>query len=106
MIGVKAWSRGEEYGLTMKGHAEYNPGNDVVCAGSSAIAFALAGYLHNCGGHLWGIDCEKLDSGDLELRCTGDEMVGEAYRMAVIGLLQLEAAYPGHVQVEADLEGL
>lgn len=90
----------------MEGHAGYNPGNDVVCAGASAIAYALAGYLHNCGGHLWTIVREKLDSGDLELCCTGDEMVGEVYRMALIGLLQLEAAYPGHVRVEADLEGI
>lgn len=89
----------------MRGHAQYNPGCDIVCAGASAIAYALAGYLHNCGGHLLGWREERLDSGDLSLQCAGDEMVGEAYRMALIGLLQLEAAYPEHVRVKADLEG-
>ncbi len=90
----------------MTGHADYCPGNDIVCAGASAIAYALLGYLHNAGEHLGEMVEERVLPGDLRVDCLGDEMVGECYKMALIGFLQLEAAYPDYVSVAHDCEWL
>lgn len=100
MIRVIVEARGRAHCLEMRGHAGFNPGNDIVCAGASAIAYALAGYLHNCGEHLDAMGRENLESGDLYLCCQGDACVAAAYEMAAIGLAQLAQRYPGHVTVE------
>ena len=106
MIEIVLSSQGEEHRLTMTGHADYCPGNDIVCAGASAIAYALLGYLHNAGEHLGEMVEERVLPGDLRVDCLGDEMVGECYKMALIGFLQLEAAYPDYVDVAHDCEWL
>ena len=36
---------GEKVRISVVGHAAYNPGNDIVCAGVSAITFQLLGVL-------------------------------------------------------------
>lgn len=105
MIEIFLSSQGEEHRLEMTGHADYNPGNDVVCAGASAIAYTLLGYLHNAEGHLLEMQEETVESGNLLVRCLGDEMVAEAHKMALIGFLQLAERYPEHVSVRAECEG-
>ena len=31
--------------VSVKGHADYNPGNDIVCAGISTLSYTLLNYL-------------------------------------------------------------
>lgn len=85
------------YALTLEGHAGYNPGNDVVCAALSATVYALVGYLHNAGAHLYGMDEETVEPGHVVLWFRGDGQVGAAFRMAAIGLLQIARQYPAYV---------
>ena len=43
------WRKGGRHHLHISGHAGYAaPGEDIVCAGISAIGYALMGYLRNC----------------------------------------------------------
>ena len=105
MIQIFVRSQGDEHLLEMTGHAEHNPGNDVVCAGASAIAYTLLGYLHNAGEHLEELGNVRVESGDLLVRCRGDEFVAETYKMALIGFLQLAERYPEYVSVRSECEG-
>ena len=96
MINVKF----EGQKLTIKGHAGFSDnGNDIVCAGASAIAYTLLGYLINC--------CDITDivytdkSGDFSLVCNGSSTrIDTAFEMAYIGFLQLSHTYPKCVSVE------
>lgn len=86
--------------LTIQGHAGFSEhGNDIVCAGASAIAYTLLGYLANCEDV---IDINYVDrSGDFSLVCKGDSIrVQTAFEMALIGFMQLEGTYPQCVRVE------
>ena len=98
MIYVEFIRAEDYYGLSIEGHAGYSDnGNDIVCAGASAIAYTLLGYLIN-------LDINTLDykdhSGDFFVNCeTDDERVEIAFEMAKIGFLQLENTYPQCVRV-------
>lgn len=102
MIHITARSGADGYALWMRGHADYHPGNDIVCAGASAIVCALAGYLHNAQGHLYELLEERLEHGDACIRFRGDAAAGEAFKMALVGLLQLQESYPEHLSIRMD----
>lgn len=81
--------------ISAKGHAE---GDDPrVCAGISAILYALAGLLDNTPE----IKTEQadLESGDAIVRFSGDTEAETAYRMTLIGLMQIAESYPGYMEV-------
>ena len=81
--------------LAMDGHAT---GSEVVCAGASAIVYALAGYLLNSGEHLETLERSELGSGQARISCVGDESVQAAFRVAGIGLAQLAQQYPAYIK--------
>ena len=88
-----------DHKLTIKGHAEYSDtGNDIVCAGVSAIAFTLIGFLENHRDDIESIGAQR-QSGDLRIECVGGEKVALAFDMALIGLQQIAMKYAKHVQV-------
>lgn len=91
--------QGRDCLLTLDGHAEYNPGCDIVCAGISAVVYTLAGYLYNAEDHVHQMKDHRLDPGHVRILCNGDAFVREAYRMAAIGLAQIGAVYPDHLTV-------
>lgn len=96
MIRVFAHRQGGKYRLYVTGHADYCPGNDVVCAGASALVGALVHYAAhspNCR-HL---RCQTR-SGEVFLSCRGG--LGAGFDMIVEGLAAIAAAYPDHVRVE------
>lgn len=78
--------------ISAKGHASGSP---EACAAVSALLYALAGYLTNAeqDGKAQNV-FTRLESGDAELRFCGGEAAQAAFRMAVIGLLQLAQAQP------------
>lgn len=82
------------YRVTVKGHAGYKNGDDIVCAGVSAIIYALLGYLEN------GEDAFDYitEDGYTDIFC--DEKSREAVRMCAVGLMQIGNAYPANVVVE------
>lgn len=81
--------------ITMDGHAGFNPGNDVVCAGLSAIMTALQGYLNNIPER-----CTIITKpGHCVAQAPCDMRLISVFELAEIGFLQIEAAYPDNVSV-------
>ena len=79
--------------LLIRGHANAAPhGHDIVCAGVSAIAFALLGFLERQGGT---DPAPEVTSGKLDIfSLVDDDRTAAAFEMAVIGLEQLALHYP------------
>lgn len=98
MTEVKAarakFLNGGYYSIELFGHAT---GSDKVCAAVSGLVYALAGYLDNDTDVRWkNVDLSPgLASFDWE---GGAESEG-AWRMAIIGLAQLEKAEPERIKV-------
>lgn len=95
MIRVNYCRTGDRHRLAVEGHAgQDEQGKDIVCAGVSAISFALLGYLAQCDAeidHLTGC------SGSISVDCTGGEQVEAAFDMAMTGYLQISERYPQYV---------
>lgn len=88
---------GDDYFLGVYGHAQYDAhGRDIVCAGVSAITFALLGFLNSHGDDIRSLDTRNK-SGEAEITCTGNETIGTAFEMAAIGIAQIAAKYPDNV---------
>lgn len=80
--------------LRADGHADFCPGRDIVCAGASALVCALAGALDALGAQ--GVQ-RTLCAGHAAIAADDRADVRAAFTVAVTGLRQLAAAYPGHV---------
>ena len=53
MIRINYCREEDRHRLTVDGHAGYaEHGRDIVCAGVSAISFALLGYLQQCDAEM------------------------------------------------------
>ena len=98
MTKVLTKSTNGRYYIKARGHATGSP---IVCAGVSAIIYALAGYLENNGG----IRCEEitLSDGVAELEFYGGDDAEAVYMMAVIGLAQIEEHYPEYIEIKEEL---
>ena len=92
----------EVFELTAEGHAGYaEKGQDIVCAGVSAIVYALIGWLENNIESYVSID-ER--NGEVVIACEGDEQVEAVFYMAAIGIENIANTYPDHVEI--DIVGL
>ena len=101
MIEVFAHRHGGYCRLFVTGHANYNPGADIVCAGVSALTGALIGYAEQSP------DCRHLRaqirSGEAFLAVRGG--LGVGFDIVVQGLARIAAAYPDHVRVHCTRTG-
>lgn len=97
MIEVFSHRNGGKYRVYVKGHADYAPGNDIVCAGVSALVGALVGYARKNSAcrHL---RC-NVQPGEVFLSCRGG--LGVGFDMIVGGLAAIAASYPDHVRVQS-----
>lgn len=103
MIRVNYCREGDRHRLTVDGHAGYAPaGSDIICAGASAISFALLGYLQQCDAEM--TECD-VSAGSLTVDCRGGERVAGAFDMALCGWLNIAANYPHHVDVYIAAQG-
>jgi len=100
MIKVQAGGDGDRRTLHMSGHAEYATGNDIVCAGCSAIAYALIGWIANSPEHMRDVDEMYEALGHVLISAQGDECFQAVFDMAVIGLAQIGRKYPENVELE------
>ena len=97
MIRVDDRRTGRRHRLAVTGHAGYGErGKDIVCAGVSALSFALLGYLHQAGSCLTQV---RADSGDLLIEAAGDSRTAGAFEMALVGYREIAKKYPHHVEV-------
>lgn len=86
------------YHLSSTGHAEYNPGNDIVCASVSTMFYTLANFLEYIGAK----DLDGEDEPVFDIECKAlyqDEAVHTAFRMTVFGLQLIAEEYPDNVSV-------
>lgn len=94
MIRAKFSRVREGLQLEMRDHAT---GSEAVCAGASAIVYALGGYLLNRAPEGLGLN---LRAGDAWVQCRRCQETETAFEVARVGLLQLEKTYPEYIQVE------
>ncbi len=90
MTIISARTESGEYIIEAKGHAT---GSEQVCAGISAIMYALAGVIQN---RLVDGSYTISDSGEARCEFSG-ENAQAFYDMTVIGLKQIALSYPGFV---------
>lgn len=94
MIRVRHDQAGDLHRLTVTGHADYGPhGADIVCAGVSALTYALLASAEKLGGDMIGC---RADSGDVECVCRGGD---GAFMVALCGMKEIARKYPQHVEV-------
>ena len=89
--------------LHIDGHAGYDStGCDIVCAGVSAVCFALLGFLEN-----FAADTSDYTymSGQCIVTSCSDYRVDAAFDMAVLGLMQIAHKYPDYVNIHISAPG-
>lgn len=94
MTTIYAAEAGGQYLVAAKGHAT---GSEQVCAGVSAIMYALAGTIKNnhCCKEL---DC-KIQDGFLLCKFSGGREAAAYYELTVIGLKQIANSYPEYIEI-------
>jgi len=90
------------YEFHSEGHSGLNPGNDIVCAGVSALSYALLGTLKN----IQNLSVEhNIQDGNMSIEIKSSEnkavhaIANTVFTTVYIGLKQLEISYPNHVKV-------
>ncbi|MBE6961274.1 MAG: ribosomal-processing cysteine protease Prp [Ruminococcaceae bacterium] len=97
MIHIYYAYEGKYHILRITGHAGYAPrGQDIVCAGVSAVTHALLAYMRE----LRAVKKACGQSGELELLCHGCDETHAAFDMALAGYEAIAKAYPQHVEVD------
>lgn len=91
--------------IEIKGHAGYNPNNDIVCAAISNTAYMLLNYLLDYE-YMGIVESYKDEPGDFRLsinRCADNNNEVElstALRMFRIGIEQIAINYPKNCKLE------
>lgn len=94
----------ERHELAIFGHAGYaKAGEDIVCAGVSAIGYALLGFLRN-STEAKGLST-LVEGGNLCISAKGGDRVCAAFEMAYIGLAQISKTYPQYVDCHIIAQG-
>lgn len=88
--------------FTMEGHANFNPGQDIICAAASGLAWALVGVLDNIPELQKHIN---IQSGSLQVEIVPffedhkQQLLDMAFETVIIGLKQIEKKYPDFLNV-------
>ena len=90
--------------ITLIGHADYDPGHDIVCASVSMLAYTLINYmLHE---HPEALPMYQDDPGNFMIMIERPDgptpEIDTAVRMFQIGAESLEGNYPENVEVGYD----
>ena len=100
MIRVYYARDGNSHELSVRGHADYaEHGQDIVCAGVSALVQALYGWIEENEAHTEDISGPVVHRGRFWVNCRGDNYLSIAFQMAMIGIRQIANAYPNHVEL-------
>ncbi len=102
MVKVKFFRDGFGYqAMDLDGHADYNPGQDVVCAGISSLAFALAGELKRKGASFKRFDV--MEGVHIEIEPFIEESdrltTNTIFETILTGLRQIEKKYPDNIEI-------
>lgn len=106
MISVYYARDGDAHELTISGHAGYaEHGHDIVCAGVSALAFALLGYLEEYEDEVEELDGPIVENGSVYISCKGNENIATAFQVVVGGLKQISNSYSDYVEIQIVPQG-
>ena len=105
--GTEAW-RTE---ISVRGHADYNPGNDIVCSAISSSICMLLNFLMQMDEQAMHtpkiLDYGKLIPGDVDMTVsqmgcdkTEKTKIKTAIECFRIAIAQVEQEYPMHVKLE------
>ena len=106
MIVIKTLQRGNEFKISVQGHAGYaESGKDIVCAGVSAITCTLHEYLVRREADGGVVELEaKTEPGDTEVvfyvSAKEFSSISDSVFAILSGYLLIEATYPEHVCVQ------
>jgi len=108
MIEVRYKKDKGSYEIHLKGHADYNPGNDIVCAAASNLIYTLAAAVANIHDTLITTEV-MIGKGDTKVKTTIKcedirSKVATMYETILIGYWQLEANYKANVRVTIEGE--
>jgi uncharacterized protein YsxB (DUF464 family) len=99
-------SHSEEKGFTgmkITGHAGYKKKNDPVCAGVSALGYALVGTLRSIKGLTFTKYNIAKGEIDVQIEPIEDENIKHGVNISfgtiLIGLEMIQKGYPGNVKV-------
>lgn len=101
MISVVITNAGRRRALEMQGHAGFSQKGepDIVCAGCSAVVYALLGWMENHPERFRTEGPARISSGEVFLCASGGADFQAAFETAEIGLMQIERKYPGNVKI-------
>lgn len=93
--------------VSIKGHADYNPGNDIVCAGISTLSYTLLNYLRQAEKeHLVSDYSYTEEPGDIHMEFKVHWLFGREISTAIdvfrTGMEMLESQYPDNIRVEVE----
>lgn len=89
--------------ITLTGHADYDPGHDIVCSAISLLAYTLINYLLEY--HPEALPVYQDDPGNFVICVSTAESspeVNAAIQMFEIGAVSLAGNYPENVEVQHD----
>lgn len=90
---------GKMHTLSVNGHAGYSKrGEDIVCAGVSAIVYSLIAWLENNSESEEFVSIDE-HNGKVVIACEGDEKVASVFYMAAVGIETISNTYPDHVNI-------
>ena len=102
MIRIRYTRDADGHRLHITGHAGHAPrGQDIVCAGVSALALALTAYLRQ---RTPALRC-RTACGELLVCCPAGEGTDAAFAMALTGLQSIAKTYPPWVEVDISPSG-
>ena len=95
---LKKDKQGNYTGIEINGHANYNPGNDIVCSAISALGYTLIGSLRNEEGVMLNY---SINDEGIKCDVTSEHIdnVNKIFEVIKIGLLQIEITYPDNLKV-------
>lgn len=103
MITAKYTIERNKHTLFVAGHSRYAPyGNDIVCAGVSALVQALIGWVDDSSCKVECISRDDVNN-EVIVSCIGGKAVEAVFSMTYIGLEQIADSYPDHLQVDRDI---
>lgn len=90
--------------IDIKGHAGFNPGNDIVCAGVSTLAYALINLIQTMSERRELKEILIKDSsGDIHIEAVHDNdqdsKWDDVMEFFITGIAMLEEHYPKHVNL-------
>lgn len=101
MTSIRCDNVREEYTIDIEGHAGFNPGNDIVCAGASVLGITLINALANQDAEIKNI---TTNDGEIHIQIKGTRDsrrdIKTIIETIMLGYELMEEEYPANINVE------